>query len=621
MSKTVAQIFATNPTTVVADTDLYYLVQSPYTPGTDAAITGASLKAAFGGGGTISPGLINQLAYYAVAGSTLSGLSTLANGALVTSAAGLPSISQTLPSAVQANITSLGTITSIGTPLGGAFGGTGVNNGASTITLGGNINTASSFATSGAFAVTQTYTGITNITFPTTGTLATTSQLITSPLTTKGDIWVWTTTNARLPVAAGDGKILQVSSAAAAGLAYSTPTYPSASGGAGVVLISDGTNNTYTTTTYPATNAINTIMYASSANVLGSIAAANNGTLITSATGVPSWLANGTTGQVLTATTGSPPSWETSPGVTPAALTETNDTNITLTLGGTPLTALLQAVSITAGWTGQLSLARGGTNANLTASNGGIFYSTASAAAVLAGTATAGQLLISGASTTPAWTTTTYPATNAINTLLYASAANVMGALATANSSILVTNGSGVPSWSTTLPSGLSATNLSLTTPTLGAATATSLAFSPTTGGIIGTTAADNAGAGKVGEVISSVIPLASAVSLVNLTSKDMTSISLTAGDWDVWGNIFITYSIGGGIIIAWTNTTSATKPDNSLVNEITFTTGTQGNTGMSVPMVRQNVSSPTTVYISANVNFASGTATMCGGIYARRRR
>lgn len=53
--------------------------------------------------------------------------------------------------------------------------------------------------------------------------------------------------------------------------------------------------------------------------------------------------------------------------ITPAALTRVNDTNVTLALGGTPATALLQAVSLTLGWSGQLSLARGGTGANLTA--------------------------------------------------------------------------------------------------------------------------------------------------------------------------------------------------------------------------------------------------------------
>jgi hypothetical protein len=48
-------------------------------------------------------------------------------------------------------------------------------------------------------------------------------------------------------------------------------------------------------------------------------------------------------------------------GVTPAALSKVDDTNVTLTLGGTPLTALLQATSLTLGWTGQLAVARGGT--------------------------------------------------------------------------------------------------------------------------------------------------------------------------------------------------------------------------------------------------------------------
>ena len=46
---------------------------------------------------------------------------------------------------------------------------------------------------------------------------------------------------------------------------------------------------------------------------------------------------------------------------TPAALTSSNDTNVTITLGGTPSTALLQATSLTMGWTGQLAVSRGGT--------------------------------------------------------------------------------------------------------------------------------------------------------------------------------------------------------------------------------------------------------------------
>jgi len=49
----------------------------------------------------------------------------------------------------------------------------------------------------------------------------------------------------------------------------------------------------------------------------------------------------------------------TSPStVVPAALTKTDDTNVTLTLGGTPATSLLQSVSLTLGWTGTLADSR-----------------------------------------------------------------------------------------------------------------------------------------------------------------------------------------------------------------------------------------------------------------------
>lgn len=137
---------------------------------------------------------------------------------------------------------------------------------------------------------------------------------------------------------------------------------------------------------------------------------------------------------------------------TAAALTVANDTNVTLTLSGTPSTALLQAAEVTAGWTGELSLARGGSNNSITASAGGIVWSDASKLNVLAGTSTAGQIILSGNAATPTWSTTTYPSTNAINTLLYASAANTMAALATQDNSIVATSNTGVPSLTTTLP-------------------------------------------------------------------------------------------------------------------------------------------------------------------------
>jgi len=71
-------------------------------------------------------------------------------------------------------------------------------------------------------------------------------------LTTKGDLFGFSTVNARVPVATGNGKVLQVDSTATVGVSYSTPTYPSASGASGLFLISDGTNNVYSTSSIPS---------------------------------------------------------------------------------------------------------------------------------------------------------------------------------------------------------------------------------------------------------------------------------------------------------------------------------------------------------------------------------
>jgi hypothetical protein len=132
---------------------------------------------------------------------------------------------------------------------------------------------------------------------------------------------------------------------------------------------------------------------------------------------------------------------------------------ITISGGSTGLTTT--ASGSTVSLIGILKLANGGTNANLTASNGGIFYSTATAGAILAGTATARQMLQSGTSTTPAWSTATWPATTTINQILYSSSANVVAGLATANNGVLITSATGVPS---ILPDGTTGQVLTATT-------------------------------------------------------------------------------------------------------------------------------------------------------------
>lgn len=151
--------------------------------------------------------------------------------------------------------------------------------------------------------------------------------------------------------------------------------------------------------------------------------------------------------------------------------------------------------------------------------------------------------------------------------------------------------------------------------------TAGSLAFSPTTQGIVGTTAGNNAGAGYVGEYISSTILVASAVTVTANVIRDVTSITLTAGDYDVWGNVNVnstaqtqTYSF------AWTDTVSATLPADTYIAGLQQSSAITINNYRTVLQRRYSLSSTTTIYLSIQAD-GGGTLKAWGGIYARRVR
>lgn len=167
--------------------------------------------------------------------------------------------------------------------------------------------------------------------------------------------------------------------------------------------------------------------------------------------------AAGSTGQLMQSAGASTPLWTTATYPSTTTINQLLYSSAANTVTGlaTVAAGVLTTVSSVPTWASQLSLTLGGTNASLTASNGGIVYSSASALAILAGTSTANQLLMSGASTTPAWSTATYPPTTTINQLLFSSANNVVAGISTANNSVLGTNGSGVPAWTTSLPTAV----------------------------------------------------------------------------------------------------------------------------------------------------------------------
>jgi len=155
-----------------------------------------------------------------------------------------------------------------------------------------------------------------------------------------------------------------------------------------------------------------------------------------------------------------------------------------------------------------------------------------------------------------------------------------------------------------------------------------------TTSGWIGFPQADNTGvvdgstasSGKIGEVISSSIPSGSAVSLTTATAANITSISLTPGDYDVRGNIIFvpagttTVSQVKGSINS-TSATHATPPNGGAYfnTQSTLTTGAE-QAKVLAPMVI-NVSTTTTYYLVATAAFGVSTMTAYGCIVARRIR
>ena len=151
------------------------------------------------------------------------------------------------------------------------------------------------------------------------------------------------------------------------------------------------------------------------------------------------------------------------------------------------------------------------------------------------------------------------------------------------------------------------------------------------TGGVAakGTSTNDNAVAGYVGEIISSVIPSASSVSITSTVAKDVTSISLTAGDWDVWGNVGFTGAATTVVNfgIGWISLTTATIPDPSLYSTTDYNPSTTSTTlpggvfSINVPMIRISINSTNTVFLSVRSTFTTSTCTALGAIYARRIR
>lgn len=202
----------------------------------------------------------------------------------------------------------------------------------------------------------------------------------------------------------------------------------------------------------------------------------------------------------------------------------------------------------------------------------------------------------------------------------YATTGDAVSGLTTANNGLLVTNGSGVPSIGNTVSGALTVEGL---------VTANAGVSPHQTVGIIGTTTNNEADAGSVGEYIASNRSAISPVSLTSGSDFDVASITLGAGDWDVWGNIGLKGQGGTTVLISslgGLNTTSGSLPGGA--NRIGFDYGAAGlvpttdsSTAYNVKALRHLSSSSATIYLVVNATFSTGTLGAYGGLAARRRR
>lgn len=140
------------------------------------------------------------------------------------------------------------------------------------------------------------------------------------------------------------------------------------------------------------------------------------------------------------------------------------------------------------------------------------------------------------------------------------------------------------------------------------------------TAGIVGTTTNDNANVGSIGEYQSATT---TNTSLTNGASANITSISLTAGDWDVEGSGYF-HPAGSttitGLAVGISLTSATLDALGSLIYmQTTFNTGS-GNY-LATPRRRISLSATTTIYLVGFSNFGVSTMQADGFIRARRVR
>ncbi|MGH7040481.1 MAG: hypothetical protein ACREE1_20370 [Stellaceae bacterium] len=150
-------------------------------------------------------------------------------------------------------------------------------------------------------------------------------------------------------------------------------------------------------------------------------------------------------------------------------------------------------------------------------------------------------------------------------------------------------------------------------------------------GQIVGTATDDAASVGNIGEYVSSTVAETGGVSLTNGVAINITSISLSPGDWDVWGKITVDQGSGNdGNLVNLAGTISDISE-----NIVDYSQGVLGTcldsstksgamrAVFNLSTTRFSLNATTTIYLVARANYAniSLPGTGFGTIAARRAR
>lgn len=302
----------------------------------------------------------------------------------------------------------------------------------------------------------------------------------------------------------------------------------------------------------------------------------NHSLQVGAATASPTQLAVGATGTVLIGNTGADPSFSSTPAITATNITGTASMNINGTVGATtPTTGAFTTVN-------KVTITQPASSATLTIANGKTL--TASNTLTLTG---------------PDSTSWAFPATSAT------------GAVVTDDSTATFTN--------KTFNSTATGNSLQVS------------GVAVSRGQFPGENSTGSATAGNIGEYVSSTIVSGSAVALTSNTPVNVTSISLTAGDWDVtfeanFNGASTTTLTNRIASISTTTGTLNTTPGQFSTTQDNGTaaynnvTGTIGLT-QTVGPVRVSIASTTTVFAVAQSLFGVSTSNAFGVLRARRVR